>query len=97
MSCETAALIPPDSPLAQGWRFELAQLAVRWGLAETFDALAAVAEFLTAEERRRGKRPRVAVLADKELDPLDTQAPARRRINGKRYSSDFDRHRLLWS
>jgi hypothetical protein len=97
MSCELAAQIPPDSPLAHGWRHEMAQLALRFGLAESLDVLAQLAEFLTADERRRHKRPRVAVLADQELDPLDTQAPARRRINRKRYSSNFDPHRLLYS
>jgi hypothetical protein len=98
MSCETAALIPPDSPLAQGWRLELSQLALDVGLAETFDALAALAEFMACrEDGRRGRPPRAQAHANREIDPRDSMAPARRRINRKRAFPDFDPHRLLWS
>jgi hypothetical protein len=38
-------------------RFELAQLALHWGLAETFDALAALAEFMPAGKMDAGTVP----------------------------------------
>jgi hypothetical protein len=77
-------------------RFELAQLALRWGLAETFEALAALAEFMARPEGARRDRPRKWVVANLEVDPRDSSAPVRRRINRKRQFPDFKLHRLLW-
>ena len=64
--------IPADSPLAAGWRRRLVALIVKHGLVEILDTLAAYAEF----------RKRLEPLPE-HIDPLDCDAPVRRRISGK--------------
>ena len=68
MHPQDVALIPPDSPLATGWRAE----AVRWlldhGVPEMLDVISAFAELSRRREPDTGR------------DPLDCAAPVRRRI-----------------
>jgi hypothetical protein len=71
MHRQDAPLIPPDSPLASGWRADAVALLVRYGLPEMFDVMSAFAELCQRRE------------PDSARDPLDCAAPARRRISQK--------------
>ena len=68
MHPQDAALIPPDSPLATGWRADAVTWLLEHGVPEMLDVISAFAEL---SQRRE---------PDTAYDPLDCAAPVRRRI-----------------
>jgi hypothetical protein len=69
-------MIPPSSPLATGWRAELAALMLAHGLANALDAVSALAEL-------RSRHPECHTGLFDAIEALEIAAPARRRIRRK--------------
>ena len=69
-------MIPAYSPLATGWRAELAALILAHGLSNVLDALSAFAEL-------RARRAEGQTGLFDRMEARDIAAPARRRIGRK--------------
>jgi hypothetical protein len=62
--------IPPDSPLAVGWRATLAELLLRHGVPDVLDALAAFAELRCRHDPDRHDDPWVAAPAVRRIEAV---------------------------